>query len=191
MLVAAGGEAGGHCGDVSTLVLLPEILSVAGNTPVLAAGGIVTGEQMAACMSMGAAGAWCGSVWVPTVEGETSKVIKQKLIEASSRDTIRSKTRTGKFSRQLKSDWTQTWQAKGPDPLPLPLQSILTEPALQRIQELAEQGHPGAIKLATYWIGQGIGLIDEIKTVENVMNSFKKGYIEAAERLNKTLKNTD
>ena len=88
ILVAAGGEAGGHCGDVSTMVLIPEVVSVADDTPVLAAGGIVTGRQMAAAMSMGAAGAWCGSVWLTTVEAEPSPVIKEKLLSATSSDTV-------------------------------------------------------------------------------------------------------
>ena len=125
VLIAAGGEAGGHCGDVSTLVLIPEIhtaIQPYGNIPILAAGGIVTGRQMAACMAMGAAGAWTGSVWLTTSEAETNPVVKEKMLHASSRDTVRSKARTGKYSRQLRSVWTDAWEAEGsPTPLPMPL----------------------------------------------------------------------
>ncbi len=101
ILVVAGGEAGGHCGDVSTLVLVPEIARAVREirpdnpVPILAAGGIVTGEQMAACMAMGADGAWTGSVWLTTAEAETSPVVKEKMLAASSRDTVRSKARDG------------------------------------------------------------------------------------------------
>lgn len=112
ILVAAGGEAGGHCGEISTMVLIPEVVSVAGDVPVLAAGGIVRGDQMAAAMAMGAAGAWCGSVWLTTAEGEPSQVVKDKMLAATSRDTVRAKTRTGKFSRQLRSPWTDAWSAR-------------------------------------------------------------------------------
>ena len=135
ILVAVGGEAGGHCGDISTMVLIPEVVSVAGDTPVLAAGGIVTGRQMAAAMAMGAAGAWCGSVWLTTLEAEPSPVIKEKLLSATSSDTVRSRSRTGKPSRQLRSPWTDAWEQGGQVPLPMPLQSLLVEPALLRIDK--------------------------------------------------------
>ncbi|MEX0285976.1 MAG: nitronate monooxygenase, partial [Paracoccaceae bacterium] len=103
ILVAAGGEAGGHCGEIATMVLIPEVVSVAGDTPVLAAGGIVTGGQMAAAMAMGAAGAWCGSGWVTSSVAEAAPVIKDKMLGATSSDTGRSRLRTGKKSKQLRS----------------------------------------------------------------------------------------
>src|ERR1700739_2802346 len=72
IIVAQGTEAGGHCGEVSTMVLVPEVIkavrAMGCEIPVLAAGGIMTGRQMAAGMAMGAAGAWTGSVWLATVE---------------------------------------------------------------------------------------------------------------------------
>ena len=184
ILVAAGGEAGGHCGEIATMVLIPEVVSVAGDTPVLAAGGIVTGAQMAAAMAMGAAGAWCGSVWLTTAEAEPSPTIKQKLIAASSRDTVRSRSRTGKPSRQLRSPWTDAWEAGGaPAPLPMPLQTLVSEPALAAVEKLAEGGHEGAAKLATYWVGQGVGLMNETLSAAQVVQDFKEDFIVAYERL--------
>ncbi len=187
ILVAAGGEAGGHCGDVATMVLVPEIVSVAGRTPVLAAGGIVTCAQMAAAMAMGAAGAWCGSVWLTTVEGEPSPTIKAKMLAATSRDTVRSRSRTGKPSRQLRSPWTDAWEsgsaAGAPDPLPMPLQSLIAEPALMKVEKLAESGHAGAAELVTYWVGQGVGLMNETRTCAQVVQEFRKDFITAHERL--------
>ena len=187
ILVAAGGEAGGHCGEVSTMVLVPEVVSVAGETPVLAAGGIVTGRQMAAAMAMGAAGAWCGSVWLTTAEGEPSQVVKDKMLAASSSDTVRSRSRTGKTSRQLKSAWTAAWEAEGPAPLPMPLQSLVAEPALARIEALAQRGHAGAAELATYWVGQGVGLMTQTTSAAEVVQEFKRDYLAATERLMATL----
>jgi len=187
ILVAAGGEAGGHCGDISTMVLIPEVVSVAGDTPVLAAGGIVTGRQMAAAMAMGAAGAWCGSVWLTTVEAEPSPVIKEKLLSATSSDTVRSRSRTGKPSRQLRSPWTDAWEQGGQAPLPMPLQSLLVEPALLRIDKLAQSGHAGARDLATYWVGQGVGLMNQEKTTAAVVQEFKADFLDACERLTASL----
>ncbi|WP_425045184.1 nitronate monooxygenase [Primorskyibacter sp. S87] len=187
ILVAAGGEAGGHCGEISTLVLVPEVVSIAGNTPVLAAGGIVTGRQMAAAMAMGAAGAWCGSVWLTTAEGEPGEVIKRKMLEASSADTVRSRSRTGKTSRQLRSVWTEAWDEQGPNPLPMPFQTLISEPALGKIEKLAESGHDGAADLATYWVGQGVGLMNQMTSAGAVVQEFKQDYLEAAERLMATL----
>ena len=187
ILVAAGGEAGGHCGDISTMVLIPEVVSVAGDTPVLAAGGIVTGRQMAAAMAMGAAGAWCGSVWLTTVEAEPSPVIKEKLLSATSSGTVRGRSRTGKPSRQLRSPWTDAWEQGGQAPLPMPLQSLLVEPALLRIDKLAQSGHAGARDLATYWVGQGVGLMNQEKTTAAVVQEFKTDFLDACERLTASL----
>ncbi len=189
ILVVAGGEAGGHCGDVSTLVLVPEVaeaIAPFGNTPILAAGGIVTGRQMAACMAMGAAGAWTGSVWLTTSEAETSPVVKEKMLAASSRQTVRSKARTGKYSRQLRSAWTDAWESEeAPRPLPMPLQSIVTEPAMARITKLAEGGHDGARKLASYFVGQGVGLMNDSVSARTVVYEFMEDFLSATERLNR------
>ncbi|MEZ6028358.1 MAG: nitronate monooxygenase [Hyphomonadaceae bacterium] len=188
ILVVAGGEAGGHCGEVSTLVLIPEVRralkAMGADTPILAAGGIVTGEQMAAAMAMGADGAWCGSVWLTTAEAETSPTIKQKMLAASSRDTVRSRSRTGKHSRQLRSPWTDAWEQKdAPTPLPMPLQSFVSEPALRRVNKLAEIGHEGASQLATYWVGQGVGLMNQTMSCAQVVQQFREDFLDARERL--------
>ena len=187
ILVVAGSEAGGHCGEVSTLVLVPEVAeAIAGlrPVPILAAGGIVTGRQMAACMAMGAAGAWTASVWLTTHEAETNPVVKDKMLKASSRDTVRSRSRTGKPSRQLRSPWTQAWEAPGaPEPLPMPLQSLISEPPLARVDKLSQSGHEGARELATYWVGQGVGLMNEARSVRAVMQEFQEDFLRAYERL--------
>ena len=187
VLVAAGGEAGGHCGEIATIVLIPEVMEAVKHHPdifVLAAGGIVTGRQMAACMAMGAAGAWTGSVWLTTVEAETNPVVKEKMLAASSRQTVRSKSRTGKYTRQLRSAWTDAWQSpEAPEPLPMPLQSLVSEPALARINKLAEAGDPGARNLATYWVGQGVGLMNTSMSTRAVVYEFMQDFADATERL--------
>ena len=193
LIVAQGTEAGGHCGEVSTLVVVPEVIeaveAVNGAVPVLAAGGIVTGRQMAGMVAMGAAGAWTGSVWLTTEEAETAPHTVAKMLAATSRDTVRSAGRTGKPSRQLVSEWTDAWtpHAGGHQPLPLPLQSMLCEPVIRRIDVLASQGHEGAQALATYFVGQGVGLMNKVKPAREVVREFIEDYLAAAERLNNSL----
>ncbi len=187
LLVVAGGEAGGHTGAVSTMVLVPEIYEAVqphGNVPILAAGGIATGRQMAAAMAMGAEGAWCGSVWLTTSEAETSEIVKQKMLKASSSDTVRSRSRTGKHSRQLRSPWTDAWEAEGaPVPLPMPLQSVVSEPALRKVEKLSNGGHEGAQQLDTYWVGQGVGLMNVTRSAGQTVQDFKEDFLRAYERL--------
>ena len=190
IVVASGTEAGGHCGDVPTMVLIPEVCCAleGSGVPVLAAGGIVTGKQMAACMAMGAAGVWTGSVWLTSAESDTPPVLKEKMLKASSRETIRSRSRTGKHSRQLRSQWTDAWEADGaPQPLPMPLQSQVTEAPLARVTKLAEVGHEGANQLVTSWIGQGVGLMNTTQSAKTIVYEFMQDYLEASERLSSSL----
>ena len=187
ILVVSGTEGGGHCGSVSTMVLIPEVKrAIKGyrDVPILAAGGIATGEQMAGVMAMGADGAWCASVFLPTTEAETSENIKEKMVNASSSQTVRSKSRTGKHSRQLKSAWTDAWEAKdAPEPLPMPLQTMVGEPALAIISKQATLGHEGAKDLDTYWVGQGIGLVNETISAGQTVQKFKEEFIVGYERI--------
>jgi NAD(P)H-dependent flavin oxidoreductase YrpB (nitropropane dioxygenase family) len=183
IIIAQGGEAGGHTGEVSTLVLVPEVVRAIKpirNVPVLAAGGIMTGRQMAACMALGAAGVWTGSVWLATTESETSEIFRQKMIAARSRDTIRSKCRTGKYTRQLRSAWTDAWEGPGsPGFLPMPLQSLISEPALAAAQRAAENGNERARELVSYFVGQGVGLVDSVKSSRTVVREFMEEFAEA------------
>ena len=156
ILIVAGGEAGGHCGEVSSMVLIPEVYNAIKDikdVPILAAGGIASGSQMAAAMAMGASGAWCGSVWLTTTEAETNPIVKEKMLSASSADTVRSKSRTGKHSRQLRSPWTDAWENSDQvQPLPSPVQPLVAEPALRKLDKLSLAGNKQAADLATYWV---------------------------------------
>jgi NAD(P)H-dependent flavin oxidoreductase YrpB (nitropropane dioxygenase family) len=189
ILVAQGTEAGGHCGEVSTMVLIPEVLKAIKpirDVPVLAAGGIMTGAQMAACMAMGAAGAWTGSVWLATTESETSEIFREKMIEASSRDAVRVKTRTGKPARQLRSAWTEAWERApdSPGALPMPLMSLVSEAALRSVDRAAAAGNPKAREMVTYFVGQGVGLIDSVRSAGQVVQEFKEDFLESIDRMN-------
>lgn len=185
IIIAEGWEAGGHCSEVSTMVLVPDVIRAIKpirEVPVLAAGGIANGRQMAACMAMGAAGVWTGSVWLTTSESDVPPILREKMLAATARDTIRSKCRTGKFSRQLKSAWTEAWEApQSPGPLPMPYQTILSEPALRAALHSAEHGNEKARELVTYWVGQCVGLTDTVKSSRTVVQEFMEDFAAAIE----------
>lgn len=164
VLVAQGTEAGGHTGTIATTVLTPEIVALADDVPVLAAGGIASGTQMAAALALGASGVWCGSVWLSSVEDVTPPEVKGKFLAASSGDTLRSRTRTGKPARQLRSAYHDEWDAEGsPNPLPMPLQPMLVHDAWARIDAAAAAGNAEARRLESFFIGQVVGAFDAIR----------------------------
>ncbi|MEJ2867004.1 nitronate monooxygenase [Actinomycetospora sp. OC33-EN08] len=173
VLVAQGTEAGGHTGTIATTVLTPEVVEVAGDHPVLAAGGIATGDQMAAALALGAAGVWCGSVWLASHEDITPRAIKDKFLAAGSSDTLRSRTMTGKPARQLRSAWHDAWdRPDAPAPLPLPLQPMLAGRAWNRLHAAAAEGHPGATALDTYFIGQVVGGFRELRPAGDIARTM-------------------
>ncbi len=192
IIVAQGGEAGGHCGEVSTLVLIPEVvraLKQGGyDIPVLAAGGIMTGAQMAGMMVAGAQGAWTGSVWLATPEAETSEAFRAKMVAARSRDTVRSKSRTGKPARQLRTAWHEAWDGPdSPGTLPMPLMGMVSEPSFQRIEKAVLGGNRQAEDLVSYFVGQGVGLVDQVRSAKSVVQDFREEFVEAVGGLNAML----
>ncbi|GAA3240521.1 nitronate monooxygenase family protein [Actinocorallia longicatena] len=184
LIVAQGGEAGGHTGEISTMVLVPEVVDAVAPVPVLAAGGIATGRQIAAALTLGASGVWCGSVWLTTEEAETLPTVKRKLLEASATDTIRSRSRTGKPARQLVSAWTEEWEGPGsPGALPMPLQMIVAEGAMRHLSKAAENGNPGAAELVNYFVGQCVGLMRTVKPAKQVVYDMVEEFADAVDRL--------
>jgi NAD(P)H-dependent flavin oxidoreductase YrpB (nitropropane dioxygenase family) len=169
LLIAQGTEAGGHTGTIATMVLTPEIVDIAADRPVLAAGGIASGRQMAAALALGAAGVWCGSVWLSSAEDVANQAIKDKFLQATSSDTVRSPTRTGKPARQLRSAWHEEWERPGsPAPLPMPLQPMLVNEAWQRIDAAAQAGHEGALRLESFFVGQVVGSFQQIRPAAEI-----------------------
>ncbi|GGO75041.1 NAD(P)H-dependent flavin oxidoreductase [Nocardioides deserti] len=176
VLVAQGTEAGGHTGTIATMVLTPEVVDLAGGVPVLAAGGIADGRQMAAALALGASGAWCGSVWLNSHEDVTTPVVKQKLVEATSADTVRSRSRTGKPARQLRSAWHDAWDGQeAPEPLPMQQQLLLAKDAWAEIDRAAETGSPGARELESFFVGQVVGAFGELRSAERITEEIVAG----------------
>jgi NAD(P)H-dependent flavin oxidoreductase YrpB (nitropropane dioxygenase family) len=187
LIIAQGSEAGGHTGEIGSMVLIPEIVDAV-DIPVLGAGGIGRGRQMAAAMALGAQGVWCGSVWLTTDEAETHPVVKQKFLAATSADTIRSRSLTGKHARMLKSKWTEEWERDDtPDPLGMPLQPILTAEAQRRISRAAHTAGSGAEELSNYFVGQIVGSMNQPKSAASVVIEMVEEFIESVESLAKQL----
>jgi len=186
LIVAQGTEAGGHTGQIATMVLVPEVVDAVAPIPVLAAGGIARGRQLAAGMALGAEGVWCGSVWLTTEEAETAPAVKEKFLKAGSGDTVRSRSITGKPARMLRTAWTEEWERPdGPGALPMPLQPMLVGEALARIQRVATTEGSGAQELATYFVGQVVGNLNTVKPTRRVVMEFVEEFVDSVERLSR------
>jgi len=185
IIIAQGHEAGGHTGEIGTMVLVPEIVDAVHPIPVLAAGGIGTGRQVAASLALGAQGVWCGSVWLTTLEAETHPAVKDKFLAATSSDTLRSRSRTGKPARQLRSAWTDEWEgADSPGTLPMPLQPMLISEASRRVDRAALNGeNVGAVELSNYFVGQIVGQMNESISATRVVENMISEYVDVMDRL--------
>lgn len=173
LIIAQGFEAGGHTGEIATMVLTPQVVDAVAPTPVVSAGGVASGRQMAAALALGAQGVWTGSVWLMTEEAETHPVVKEKFLHATSSDTLRSRASTGKPARQLRSAWTDAWEdPANPKPLPMPLHSLLTMDAQQSIQQDAGRGGEGGKKLINYFVGQSVGMLNQVRPAAEVYQAM-------------------
>ena len=185
LIVAQGHEAGGHTGEITTMVLTPQVADAVAPIPVLAAGGIADGRQIAAAIALGAAGVWTGSVWLMTEESETDTTVREKFAAASSADTMRSRVRTGKLARQLRSAWHDEWEsADSPGALPMPLMQMISDSAFQKIGQAAAAGSPEAYRLQSYFVGQVVGMLGSVRPAAEVVYTMIESYIEAVARLN-------
>jgi len=185
IIVASGYEAGGHTGDVASMVLVPDVVDAVAPVPVLAAGGIGSGRQMAAAMALGAQGVWTGSIWLTVTEANTSEIVVEKLLGARSGDTVRSRAMTGKPARQLRTAWTEAWDApESPGTLPMPLQFILNSKAMRRIQR------SGNRELAGMPVGQIVSRMNQVRPSKDVIYEMVEEYIETMTRLGSTLQST-
>lgn len=174
VLVAQGYDAGGHTGTVGTFSLVPQIVAVAGDAPVLAAGGIGNGEQIVAAIAMGAQGGWLGTLWMAAAENHTPPALLRRLIDSGSEDTVITRAHSGKRCRVVRSDWIDAWSVAGaPEPLPMPLQQALTGDVFASIHE-----HDDA-RLIYEAAGQSIFAIQRETRVVDQMTALK-GEMEAA-----------
>jgi NAD(P)H-dependent flavin oxidoreductase YrpB (nitropropane dioxygenase family) len=179
-IIAQGTEGGGHTGEIGSIVLWPEVIEAAAPIPVLAAGGIGSGKQMAAAMALGAQGVWTGSIWLTVSEADTPPAQKESYLKATSRDTVRSRSWTGKPCRMLRNDWTEAWEKpENPKPLGMPLQFMVTAEAVSRGHHYAAKAQPVGFNP----VGQIVGRMNEIRSTRRVIEDMVQEYIQATERL--------
>ncbi|MFO0688590.1 MAG: nitronate monooxygenase family protein [Myxococcota bacterium] len=182
IIIAQGTEGGGHTGDIGSVVLWPQVVAAVAPTPVLAAGGIATGAQVAAALALGAQGVWTGSLWLTVEEAESEPAQIQSYLSATSEDAVRSRSYTGKPCRMLRNDWTEAWEKpENPKPLGMPLQGMVTADAISRTSRYA--GVAQTQKVAFNPVGQVVGMLSERKAVRDVIYEIVEGYVEATERL--------
>jgi len=181
IIIAQGTEGGGHTGEIGSMVLWPQVIQAVAPTPVLAAGGVGSGYQMAAALAMGAQGVWTGSIWLTVEEAETPPEQMESLFHATSHDTVRSRAWTGKPCRMLRNDWTDAWSTPGnPEPLGMPLQFMVTADAVSRTTRYASK----AQEVAFNPVGQVVGMMNHKEPVREVIQRMVEQYLESVERLN-------
>lgn len=182
VIIAQGTEAGGHTGEIATMVLVPEVVEAVYPAPVLAAGGIGTGRQVAAALALGAQGVWTGSVWLTVRESDTPPALMEKLLAARSTSTVRSRSWSGKPIRMLRTPWTEAWEsADSPGTLPAPLQALLFEQADQRIR------HSEATELEGAPVGQIVGRMNAIRSARDVLLELVEGYLKTVAELSELM----
>ena len=180
LIIAQGTEGGGHTGEIGSVVLWPEVIDAVAPTPVLAAGGIGSGRQIAAALAMGAAGVWTGSIWLTVQEAESPPAQRDAYLAATSKDTVRSRSFTGKPCRMLRNDWTEAWEAPdAPKPLGMPLQFMVTSEAVARGHRYADK----AKQVLFNPVGQIVGSMTAVRPVKDVIYGLVQEYLESVERL--------
>jgi len=181
IVIAQGGEGGGHCGEVGSIVLWPQVVKEIAPVPVLAAGGIGSGQQIAAALALGCQGAWTGSQWLMVEEAENTPVQQEMYVQASSRDTVRSRSFTGKPCRMLKNDWTTAWETPGnPEPLGMPLQYMVSGMAVAATHKYPDE----TVDVAFNPVGQVVGQFTKVEKTAAVIDRWVREYLEATAVLN-------
>ena len=183
IIIANGAEGGGHVGEIGSIVLWPQLVDAAAPLPVLAAGGIGNGRQILAALASGAQGVWTGSMWLTVEEAQAEPAQKQSLLDASSEDTVVTRSWTGKRARVLNNDWNKSWENQSElKPLGLPLQGLVTADAWRRTEKYA--GVADTQKVALNIAGQVIGQFNEVQTVRQVFERLFEEYLEASSHIN-------
>jgi NAD(P)H-dependent flavin oxidoreductase YrpB (nitropropane dioxygenase family) len=181
IIIAQGGEAGGHSGEVGSIVLWPQVVKEVAPVPVLAAGGIGSGQQIAAALALGTQGAWTGSQWLMVEEAENTPVQQAAYVKAGSRDTVRSRSFTGKPARMLRNDWTDAWEnPDNPKPLGMPLQFMVSGLAVSATHKYPDE----TVDVAFNPVGQVVGQFTKVEKTSAVIERWVQEYLEATNTLN-------
>jgi NAD(P)H-dependent flavin oxidoreductase YrpB (nitropropane dioxygenase family) len=177
-IIAQGYDAAGHTGPIGTFSIVPEVVAIAGDVPVIAAGGVTTGRHLAASLCLGAAGVWTGTLWLASRESDCDMIIKEKLINAGSDDTVYSRSISGFPMRVLKCPWTEEWaKPDAPRVLTSPYQMLLASDYIQGAND-----HRRA-DLMFEAAGQGVGFIDAMKPARQIVADLVEEALSVFEGL--------
>lgn len=174
MLIASGGDGGGHVGRVGTAVLVPSVVDSV-SIPVIAGGGLADGRGLLAALALGAQGVWMGTRFIASDEARAHENYKSMIVQRDEEGTVISRAHSGKTVRMLWNKFTQYWAENQDKILPYPqqLQKVgLPATILGRIEGDVENGVLPA--------GQSIGLIRSVKPagqiVRDIFNEACQAY---------------
>lgn len=172
ILVAQGSEAGGHTGYSGTLPFVTAVLDIAGDIPVLAAGGIADGRGLAAVLMLGAEGAWMGTRFYASRESGGGKWEKERMLEAGTDDTVLTQiydlTLEYPFPREvgdrvLRNDYTAIWHGRNDE--------VIARREELRTQVVAAM-REGNARIAAVRAGNAVGMIHEIKPAAEIVREI-------------------
>jgi NAD(P)H-dependent flavin oxidoreductase YrpB (nitropropane dioxygenase family) len=182
-IIAVGGEGGGHCGEIGSLVLWPQVVDAVAPVPVLCGGGVGNGRQMLAAMAMGAAGVWTGTLWVTVEEAAEPPATKESYLNCTSEGTVRTRSWTGKPGRVIRNAWSDAWDARdAPEPMGAPQQFLVSNNAMRRTLMYAGAGDAQQVAMSP--VGQVIGQINEVESCRSAIYRLMEEYIDALEHVN-------
>jgi NAD(P)H-dependent flavin oxidoreductase YrpB (nitropropane dioxygenase family) len=175
-VIAQGYDAAGHTGAMGTFSIVPEVVSIAGDTPVIAAGGVTTGRHLAAALCLGAAGVWTGTLWLASRESDVDMIVKEKLLAASADDTTYSRCISGMPMRTLQCPWTEEWaKPEAPPVLQAPYQMLLSADYIQGANDHRRED------LMTEAAGQGVGFVTAMKPARQIVFDLVEEALTAIE----------
>lgn len=178
VIIAQGYDAAGHTGPIGTFSIVAEVAAIAGDVPVIAAGGISTGRHLAAALCLGASGVWTGSMWLCSRESDTTMAMKEVLLEADSNSTVYSSSISGFPMRVTKCAWTEEWaKPDAPKPLGSPYQMLLSSEYIQASNDWQRKD------LMTEAAGQGIGFVTSMKPARQMVTDMVEEALVTFEEL--------
>jgi len=177
-VIVQGAEGGGHTGDVALSVLLPQVVDAVGHKiPVVAAGGIFDGRGLAAALCYGAQAVWVGTRFMLTPEANTNIKYKERLLKASSDDTVVTKAYTGSTMRVLMNPYVAKYVEN-----PKLLEKNSAEVAKRAWNDGVWKLHSGDAKnyddsVQAYVTGQNIGAIKSLVPAGQICQDMLAGAV--------------
>mmetsp|Transcript_15324 Transcript_15324/g.34814 ORF Transcript_15324/g.34814 Transcript_15324/m.34814 type:complete len:352 (+) Transcript_15324:98-1153(+) len=180
IIIAQGSEGGGHTGDVGTMPLIPQVVDCckgkmsAFGYPVcsVAAGGIFDGRGLAASLALGADGVWVGTRFICAEESAAPKSHKDKVLKATSNDTIRTLVVSGRPLRLIPNEWVKSWEKE-----PMKIQEFCDQGVVPLQHDLRNKSDDtttrrGAFDAINSLAGQAVGGVHAIEPAKKIVEDM-------------------